>query len=90
MSKNSYETIRKTIQHMLEIEFNSNIKDMEDVLFFIDDEHNKLIVKNYDCGIDIVDSIGFYFNVNNYEYIQQFQYLYNFNECEIVEFDLEL
>lgn len=89
MSKNSYETIRETIQNMLEIEFNSNIKDMKDMSFFIDDEHNKLIVKNYDSDNDIVSCIDLYFIVNGYEYLQQFQYLYCFHDCEIIEFDLE-
>lgn len=90
MSKLSYETIRKIIQNMLEIEFDSNIKDMENTYFFIDDEHNKLIVKNYDCDIEIIDCIQLYFNVVEYNYLQQFQYMYCFHECEIIEFDLEL
>lgn len=90
MSKYSYEIIRKTIQDMLEIEFNSNIKDIKDISFFIDDEHNNLIVKNYDSDSDIISCIDLYFRVNGYEYLQQFQYLYCFNDCEIIEFDLEL
>ena len=89
MSKKLYEEIRNTLQRMLKIEYESSIKDMKDVYFFIDDEHNKLIVKNYDSDLELIDCIQMYFMVNDYEYIQQFQYMYTFNECEIIEFDLE-
>lgn len=90
MSKYSYTEIRNSLNRMLEIEFDSSIKDMKNVYFFIDDKNNKLIVKNYDVNIEIIECIGWYLNVNDYEYIQQFQYLHSFNECEIIEFDLEV
>ena len=91
MSKYSYTEIRNSLNRMLEIEFDSSsIKDMKNVYFFIDDENNKLMVKNYDENIELVEYIEMYLNVNDYEYIQQFQYLYSFNEYELIEFDLEV
>lgn len=90
MSKYSYTEIRNSLNRMLDIEFDSSIKDMKNVYFFIDDENNKLMVKNYDESMELVDCIGWYLNVNDYEYIQQFQYLYSYNEYELIEFDLEV
>ena len=90
MSKASYIEIKETLEIMLKIEYNSSIKDMENVNFFIDDENNKLIVKNYNSDYEFIDDINGYFIVNDYEYIQQFQNFYVFNECEIIEFDLDV
>lgn len=89
MSKFVYKCIRETLQEMLKIEFDSSIKDMEKTFFFIDDEHCKLIVKNYDSDIEIVDYIDVYFKVLDYEYIQYFQIGYTFNKYELIEFDLD-
>lgn len=90
MSKASYTEIRDTLQRMLKIEYNCSIKDMEKVFFFIDDKNNKLMVKNYDSDIEILDCIDCYFNIIDYNYIIYFQIGYSFNEYELIEIDLDM
>lgn len=88
MSKKVYQGIRETLQNMLKIEYDSNIKEMPNVSFFIDDENCKLMIKNYDSDVDYLYLIDVYFDVVDYNYIQEFQYLYTFNEFELIEFEL--
>lgn len=90
MSKETYIEIKNTLESMLEIEYDSSIETLDNVRFYIDDTNNKIIIKNYDSYIEFVDCMRAYFIVNDYEYIQQFRYMYNFYDCEIIEFDIEI
>lgn len=82
--------IMNRLKEMCKYELGDNIENIKECIsFYVNDVENKVIVKNYNDEIDIIDIIGFNFKVNNYEYLQQFQYCYSFNDCEIIEFDLD-
>ena len=82
-------SIKECLERMCEIEFGCKLSDMKKTFFFIDDVNNKLIIKNYDDEIEFTDFINAYVNVFDYEYLQYFQLGYTFNECEIIEFELD-
>lgn len=90
MSKEKYKEIKKCLKEMCRIEFGKKLSEMKKTSFFIDDENERLIIKNYDNNIIFDEIVPIYLNVLGWEYIQYFQISYTFNEFEIIEFELDL
>lgn len=88
MSKQSYTEIKMILREMCKIEFGKKMSEMNKTEFYIDDENDKLIIKNYDDNIVFDEIIPCYLNVDEWKYIQYFRIGYTFNEFEIIEFEI--
>ena len=90
MSKEKYKEIKMCLKEMCRIEFGKKLSEMKKTSFFIDDENERLIIKNYDDNIKFDEIIPIYLSVLGWEYHEYFQIGYSFNEFELIEFELDL
>ena len=88
MSKQNYIEIKMILREMCKIEFGKSMSEMTKTEFYIDDENNKIIVKNYDDDITFDEIIPCYLDILDYNYLQYFQIGYTFNKFEIIEFEV--
>jgi len=89
MSKQNYIDMKMCLREMCRIEFGKSMSEMSKTSFFIDDENERLLIKNYDDDIVFDEIIPIYLNVLNWEYLQYFQIGYSFNEFELIEFEID-
>lgn len=84
--------MNETLRRMFKIEYDCELENLNDIglQYYINPFDKEISFKNYNENIDLVYLMNCYFDVENYEYIQQFKYLYDFNECEIINFEINM